>query len=216
MKNVLCYGDSNTWGACPFTGRRLGKGSRWPGILQELLGDQFEVIEAGLCGRTTVWDDPFDAYRNGRDMLVPTMRQAQLLDLLVIMLGTNDLKTHSAWQASMGMEALVHLAKAQTDTFRKGVANILVVSPVAVEEPYFATMADPSSLCTHEESLKFGAYYEQIARGAQVAFFHAAQVAGPKPQPQGDGIHLDKAGHTALAKALAPVVARLTEKTKKD
>ncbi len=214
MKTILCFGDSNTWGACPYTGRRLS--SRWSRVLQTILGNDYSIVEAGLCGRTTVWDDPFDPYRNGSHMLVPTMEQSGPLDLLILMLGTNDLKSHSAWEAATGADRLVALAKSQWHTFRKGVPNILLVSPALVMEPYFAMMADPNSHCTHAESQKFSAYYEAYARRAQVGFFDAATVASPKPQPEGDGIHLDKSAHFALAQALAPVVIQRTEKTKKD
>ena len=69
MRTILCYGDSNTWGYDPVTGERLGREERWPGVLARELGDGYAVIEEGLNGRTTVWDDPIDPYRNGREYL---------------------------------------------------------------------------------------------------------------------------------------------------
>lgn len=66
MKTILCYGDSNTWGYDPVTGGRLERDRRWPGVLRTQLGEGYLVIEEGLNGRTTVWDDPIEGYKNGR------------------------------------------------------------------------------------------------------------------------------------------------------
>ncbi len=202
MKTIICYGDSNTWGACPYTGNRYGSHIRWTGLLQTALGGDYRIIEAGLNGRTTIYSEPDDPYLNGQDMLVPTMRQAEPVDLLILMLGTNDLKRHSAFDATIGILQLVRTAKRESALFTKGKAEILVISPVTVEEPYFDTMADPRGHCNHEESLKFAQLMQYGARQERVHFLDAAAYAAPKPQPDGDGIHLDKEGHKELAAAV--------------
>ena len=96
MKSILCYGDSNTWGCIPLPGldpaSRFPPATRWPGVLRRELGDGYWIVEAGLNGRTTVWDDPLEPHRNGRKLLLPTLLTHQPLDLVIIMLGTNDLK----------------------------------------------------------------------------------------------------------------------------
>ena len=96
MKTILCYGDSNTWGCIPLTGaqppRRYGPAQRWPGVLRRELGDGFGIVEEGLNGRTTVWDDPLEPYRSGKELLVPCLLTHQPIDLVIVMLGTNDLK----------------------------------------------------------------------------------------------------------------------------
>ena len=94
MKTIVCFGDSNTYGRDPVTRGRLDKKTRWPGVLQNTLGEEYEVIEEGLNGRTTVWDDPVRGgpKRNGSLYLLPCLESHTPIDLLVIMLGTNDLK----------------------------------------------------------------------------------------------------------------------------
>ena len=96
MQTILCYGDSNTWGCIPLTGahppRRYGPAQRWPGVLRRELGDGFWIVEEGLNARTTVWDDPLEPFRSGKELLAPCLLTHQPLDLVLIMLGTNDLK----------------------------------------------------------------------------------------------------------------------------
>ena len=92
MKTILCYGDSNTWGYNPSMGGRYARDERWPGVLRKELGEGYLVIEEGLNGRTTVWDDPIEGYKNGKTYLVPCLETHKPLDLVIILLGTNDLK----------------------------------------------------------------------------------------------------------------------------
>ena len=91
MRTILCFGDSNTWGDPPGGNGRFAWHERWTGILQSSLGDGFRVIEEGLCGRTTCFDDPFSPNRNGLAYLTVALETHCPLDLLIIMLGTNDL-----------------------------------------------------------------------------------------------------------------------------
>ena len=92
MKTVLCFGDSNTWGYDPATKNRFPRDVRWAGILAGLLSPDYQVIEEGLNGRTTVWNDPIEGYKNGRDYLIPCLETHRPIDLVILMLGTNDLK----------------------------------------------------------------------------------------------------------------------------
>jgi len=92
VKRVLCYGDSNTWGYDPATRRRFAPDFRWTGVLANRLGPDHLVIEEGLNGRTTRWDDPIEPGRNGLALLRPCLDTHEPLDLVIVMLGTNDLK----------------------------------------------------------------------------------------------------------------------------
>jgi len=96
MKTIMCYGDSNTWGCIPLTGQqppwRYGPAQRWPGVLRRELGDGHWIVEEGLNGRTTVWDDPLEPFRSGKELLAPCLLTHQPIDLVIVMLGTNDLK----------------------------------------------------------------------------------------------------------------------------
>ena len=79
MKTILCYGDSNTWGYDPASKGRLGIDARWTGVLARELGTAYRVLEEGLNGRTTVWDDPIEGYKNGREQLVPCLESQRPL-----------------------------------------------------------------------------------------------------------------------------------------
>ncbi|MFZ4768284.1 MAG: GDSL-type esterase/lipase family protein, partial [Roseimicrobium sp.] len=97
MKTILCYGDSNTWGFVPESiteafPRRHPRDVRWTGVLQRELGAEYHVIEEGQNGRTTVHDDPINLHRNGRTYLPACLESHKPIDLVVLMLGTNDLK----------------------------------------------------------------------------------------------------------------------------
>ena len=119
MAAILCYGDSNTWGCIPLQGPepagRFPPETRWPGVLRRELGDGHWVVEEGLSGRTTVWDDPLEPHRNGRTLLPPTLLTHQPLDLVIVMLGTNDLKHRlnaSAAEIATGAGMLVDIVAA--------------------------------------------------------------------------------------------------------
>lgn len=89
-KVILCYGDSNTWGYNPATAKRFPREIRWTGRLQALLGKEYVVIEEGLNSRTVVWDDPVNGYRSGLSYLIPCLDSQKPVDLVIVMLGTND------------------------------------------------------------------------------------------------------------------------------
>ena len=92
MYEILCFGDSNTWGYNPATRERFPRDVRWTGVLQAALGKDFHVIEEGLNGRTTVWEDPVEGDKVGKRHLAPCLESQAPLDLVVLMLGTNDTK----------------------------------------------------------------------------------------------------------------------------
>jgi lysophospholipase L1-like esterase len=77
-KRVLCYGDSNTWGFDPVSKKRIDYQERWTGLLQNELGEAYQVLEEGLNGRTTVWNDPIEGYKNGLEYLVPCIESHSL------------------------------------------------------------------------------------------------------------------------------------------
>ena len=112
MKTILCYGDSNTYGLKSDLVSRYPRNVRWTGILQEKLGSEYYVIEEGLGGRTTVWDDPVEDYKNGKKYLLPCLDSHKPLDLVIIMLGTNDLKSRfsvTPFDIGASMENLVKI-----------------------------------------------------------------------------------------------------------
>ena len=94
MKQILCFGDSNTYGLIPgTTNQRYGWGTRWTSILDDKVRTKgYRVIEEGLCGRTTVFDDPFRTERRGTEMLPAILESHRPVDTIVLMLGTNSIE----------------------------------------------------------------------------------------------------------------------------
>ena len=207
MKTILCYGDSNTWGYVPGVGTRFPEDVRWTGVLQSALGADYRVTEAGLCGRTTIWDDPFNDGVNGRTTLLPILRQASPLDLVILALGTNDLRWYNAWDAAMGCDTLLQIIYTHKELFREQKPAALLVSPPLLAESYTLFMANPSSPCSREETKRFAAYYQSVAAFRNIPCFDAASVA--QAASHGDGAHLGPDGHRALGLALADKVKKL-------
>jgi lysophospholipase L1-like esterase len=140
MENtILCYGDSNTWGYEPLTGMRLLRKQRWTGVLQQLLRESYYVVEEGLNGRTTVSEESLRDGRNGLKALLPMLESHAPLALVILMLGTNDLKHHlnvSAHEPSSGIAALVQtIHKSAAGLHDAAPPKILVVAPCLVSFP---------------------------------------------------------------------------------
>ncbi|MDL2237631.1 SGNH/GDSL hydrolase family protein [Christensenellaceae bacterium OttesenSCG-928-K19] len=217
-KRILCYGDSNTWGFVPSRGfegkpyaERYPSDVRWPGALQRLLGGGYTVIEEGLNGRTTVWDDPVKPYRNGLRYFEACVESHAPLDLIVIMLGTNDLKTHINGSAYVSAEGVGKLAQRalQSQCGREGAApQLLLVSPILITEeveqaPFGGEFREVSEAC-RQSGLLAGCLQAKAA-GLGCAFLDAARYA----QAAADGVHLDEKGHAALAQAVKQKVEEL-------
>ena len=112
-KHVVCFGDSNTHGYCAKTGGRFDENQRWTCLLQKKLGDQWLILEEGLSGRTTTFDDPIHEALSGLDYIYPCLMSHEPVDLLIIMLGTNDTKERfgaSAECIALGLKRLISKA----------------------------------------------------------------------------------------------------------
>jgi lysophospholipase L1-like esterase len=202
---IVCFGDSNTHGADPVDGGRLPRDVRWPGILRAALGAGHEIIEEGLGGRTTVFDSPIAPGRRGSDYLLPCLWSHKPVDLVIIMLGTNDHKRIygvTANEIASGAGVLVDLAR-QSLAGPGGLPPMVVlVSPVPVGEA-----TERSEVwgfgAAREESARLVAALRVAAAERGVPFFEAGSVATVSPL---DGVHLDAEAHRALGTALAPIV----------
>lgn len=210
MKSVLCYGDSNTWGAATRSrpDDRYAPDERWPGILRAELGSDWLVIEEGLNGRTTVSDDPIEgADKNGRTYLLPCLKTHRPLDVVVIMLGTNDLKARfnkTAWEIAQGVGVLVDIVKAAGAGRGGGVPEIMVICPSIVLDslPLHADMFAGAPA----KSREMARHYAAVAAERSVHFLDAGTVIASSKH---DGFHLDPEAHLALGRAVAPLIARL-------
>jgi lysophospholipase L1-like esterase len=210
MATVVCYGDSNTWGAMPMSGRivpqRFSAHERWPGVLGEALGAGHTVIEEGLNGRTTCLDDPVEgAHKNGLKFLPVVLETHAPFDLLIIKLGTNDLKYRLSMQPddiADGVGLLVDTAKRSISGPGDKPPAILVVSPAPLVELTWLAGMFAGGL---EKSRRLGAEMARVAADRDVAFLDAGAVV---MSSKVDGIHLDAGEHRKLGSAVAEMVPK--------
>ena len=199
MSNILLFGDSNTWGLVPgsVTGERYPQNIRWAGILREKYPSH-GISEEGLCGRTTVFEDPLKEGRKGIDALKEILKKGTF-DAAVIMLGTNDCKTvYGASAREIGGGAAICL-----DETEKYISpdRVLLVSPVALGENVWKPEKDPEfSKESVKVSRELKKVYGEIAEKRGCAFLAASDLAGPD---EADDEHLNEEGHRALAEAVA-------------
>ncbi len=199
VKRILCFGDSNTWGFTPVTGERYPKDVRWTGILAKHPG--WEVIEEGLSGRTSVFTDVLKPWANGLDHIEPTVLSHEPLDVLVIMLGTNDMKLYVANCPEASAMGVVMLAKKALNVATYTKFKVLIIAPPIISDdrkkngPPMRQIDDSSLSNSHE----FAALYKEQAELNGFDFLDAASVAVPSAA---DGVHLTPEGHMALAKAV--------------
>lgn len=203
MKRILCYGDSNTWGHTPISGSRYGEDIRWPGVLAALLGPNYRVIEEGLNGRTTVFDDPLQEGRNGKTYLLPCLLSHHPLDVVVLMLGTNDMKQRYGLPAediARGAGVLAQIILNSGSGPDNSAPKLILLSPPALGK---LTDFGPMFAGAPEKSLKLAAACKVIAQKIGCSFVDiAAEVrAGNR-----DGIHLEPEGHRRLAELAAEAI----------
>ena len=210
MKTVLCYGDSNTYGYMPGYGTRYPREIRYPGRLQMILGDEYNVIEEGCSGRTTLYDDPIDGWKNGMDYLLPCLYSHRPIDIMILMLGSNDLKLTfhlTAEQIAESAGKLVDVVKSFTAEKQEFVPKIILVSPPEIGKDIrtsaFYGAFDEGSI---EESKRFPEFFRKVANQRDCIFFDAAKYIYPS---EVDSLHLTPEGHITLAKELAKVVMEL-------
>ena len=205
---ILCFGDSNTYGYKPDGSGRFNNEIRWTGLLQKRLGENYQIIEEGLCGRTTVFQDVLREGRRGIDLIGTLIESHNPIDLLVVMLGTNDCKTRynaSAAVIAAGLEKVLEKAVKAA----KNELKILVVSPIelgkGVGEEGYDIEFDKNSEETSKELAK---EYKKVAEKYNYAFLSAAQYARPSII---DREHLDEEGHAQLATVIEKKIVSILE-----
>lgn len=199
MKQILCFGDSNTYGLIPGTLQRYDSDVRWTGILAEKLRNKdYRVIEEGLCGRTTVFDDVLRPGRKGTELLPILLESHRPLDLVVLMLGTNDCKTVYNTTADIigkGIEKLLDQIKSDNPHTR-----VLLISPIylgeGVWEDGFDKEFNQTSVAVSKD---LGRIYRKIAERRGLLYLDAAEYASPG---EADREHLNETGHRLLADAI--------------
>lgn len=207
-RSLLCYGDSNTHGTAPMAALgdldRFGRDLRWTGHLAEGLSPEWEVIEAGHPGRTTLHDDPIEGpHRNGLRILPAVLESHRPLDLVILMLGTNDLKGRfsvNATDIALSLEKLISAIRASGAGPDGEAPEVLLVAPPPIEETgclagIFAGGA--------AKSRQLGARIAEAARRADVPFVDAGDHIAVSPL---DGVHYEEDAHAVLGQALLRAV----------
>lgn len=214
---VLCYGDSNTWGCIgkwvesDEPSERFDTDIRWPCVAQKELGGDFHIIEEGLGGRSTIYPHPTEPWKNGEPYLAPCLHTHRPLDLVVIMLGTNDLqlkKDITAEELPNGISRLIDIVQSHKKAGRGNVPpKILIIAPIEVRPsaPNGRTAVYAKFRCDigGELSRKLPEVYARVAEEKGCYFLNAQNYAQPGPA---DGVHFDAESHIRLGKAVAKFI----------
>ena len=204
MKNILCFGDSNTWGYSPQDGSRFPPNVRWTGTLQKTLGIDYNIIEEGLNGRTTfINEEGEDArpFRSGSDVFSMILESHRPLNLVTIMLGTNDLKLEfnlSVEEIAQGVKELCEIVLS-SEYLIDNPPKLLLISPIHIgstiqpdQEEFFEQ--------AREKSYQFAEHYQRVAEELGIHFLDAAKIVSPS---EGEGVHWDADQHIKFGKVLA-------------
>ena len=209
MKNVLCFGDSNTWGYSPQDGCRFPPNIRWTGVLQESLGNRYHIIEEGLNGRTTfINEEGYEArpLRSGSDVLQIILESHRPLDFVTIMLGTNDLKLEfnlSVEEIALGAKELCETVL-NSEYLVDNVPQILLISPTHIGS---TIMPDQEEFFNQarEKSYQFAEHYQKVATDLNIHFLDASKIVTPS---DGEGVHWDADQHVKFGKYLAETIKK--------
>ena len=212
-KHILCFGDSNTHGYCADSadcadgGIRFNESERWPRRLQSLLGEDYLVIEEGLSGRTTCFDDPIHEGLSGLDYIYPCLKSHETVDLLIIMLGTNDIYNYPALTPETigdGITKLITMAKNSQWGRDFKALRILVMAPIALKRaaPNGRVLVYNKYRAEEGEALSklYPSVYKKIAAETGCDFLNAAEFAAPC---DADGLHMSAEDQITLGKAVA-------------
>ena len=200
MKKIVCYGDSNTFGYNPKDNSQFDENTRWPSLLQRYLGEDFEVINEGMCDRTGFVTNPKGFEFSAQKHFPKLISKYDDIDILILWVGTNDLQFQydiSIGTIEKGLQKLIDLAKEKTK-------NIIMVSPVILDEKvlegFFKIQFDEKSIV---KSRKLGKIFSQIANSNNCDYFDVNKIVAPSDF---DGLHYDENGHKIIANKLAEFV----------
>lgn len=211
MHTILTFGDSNTHGTPPIEvrgeARRFPAGVRWPTVVHGELGPDWVLVEEGLPGRTTMFDDPLmGSQMDGRLGLKIALNSHGPIDVLTIMLGTNDSKMMFGTdpeRITAGIAALLGISQSQEMQDRHGGFKTLLICPptVKVQGPIKDVFYRAD-----EKSAALAPHYKNLAEHWGIGFFDAGSVIETSAQ---DGVHFTADAHQALGKAIAEAVRSL-------
>ena len=217
-KHIVCLGDSNTHGYCADPAdcadgalARFNEDERWTKRLQKALGEDYLVVEEGLSGRTTVFQDPLYEGLDALHYLYPCLKSHEPVSLLVIMLGTNDTKERigaNAYAIGLGMRRLIQKAQTVDCWGPNGKPNILVMAPPIIGEGLKTSpVADEMGVGAVEKSRLVPAEFRRVAAECGVHFLDVGEVGCEFNQI--DFMHLTNKGHARLAETLAELIPQI-------
>lgn len=201
---ILCYGDSNTLGYISSSNHlRYGNDKRWTKVLANFLGDNFEVIEEGLNSRTLISNDlrPGKEGKNGYEYLIPCLDTHDPIDLVILMLGTNELKnTYNKSAKEIGElleEYFVKTILNRKSQFKESYPKLLIVTPPVINEYTEYCKKDNKYLGATEKSKQLNTIYEDLAKKYNCYFLNNDGL-----DVGIDGVHLTEESHKKLAELL--------------
>ena len=211
QKNILCFGDSNTHGYNSKTGGRFDVNERWTKLLQKNLGDDYYIIEEGLSGRTTSFEDPVFEGLCGLNVIYPCMMSHEPLDLVIIMLGTNDTKDRFNANSFIIGKGLERLAQKTIDIHAawRGAPNVLLIAPPPIHPDYAKTAiaGEMGDKCV-ERSRGLAKEFKDVADRLHCHFLDAGSIPGIEMYPY-DWMHLSLESHKLLADELTKVMKEI-------
>jgi len=201
---ILCFGDSLTWGFDPEKRNRMSEHDRWTGVLQDLLGERYTIIEEGQNGRTIATDDPAEGEKNGLNYIIPCIESQNPLDLMILMLGANDLKRKFSYTAmDIAGEMQIFLEKVLSyNHFRMNdhMKILLIAPPIIGADAKDSWLADDFDFENAVKvSSQFASWYEQLAQMYDCYFLDASKYAEVSSV---DGVHFDAENQRKLGRAI--------------
>lgn len=199
MKNIICYGDSNTFGFNPKDGSIYDENTRWTSVLQKKLGQEYKVINEGMCDRTGFVNNPKGFSFSAPEHFPEFISQSENIHILILWIGTNDLQFQyniSFEAIEQGLDNLLKLAKTKA-------TKIIIIPPVILNKKildgYFKCQFDETSI---SKSKQVGTIYKTLANIHNCDFFDVNNFV----EPSDDGLHYDKKSHYIIAEKLAKLL----------
>ena len=203
MKNIICYGDSNTFGYNPKNSSRYDENARWTAILQKNLDSEYEVINEGMPNRTGFVDNPEGVLFSAQKHFPQFLSKIKNIYLLILAIGTNDLQSQYNINSAViakGLENLIRTAKEKTN-------NIIIIAPTILNENilngYFSSMFDRKSIEKSKEVIEI---YKQSADANQCMYFDINTFVAPSDF---DGLHYDENSHKIIADKLYEIIKNI-------
>jgi lysophospholipase L1-like esterase len=204
-QKILCFGDSNVWGYISNSvHQRYSVAERWTGILQQTLGDDFEIIEEGLNSRGIVKGDsrPGKEGRSAIEYIIPCLDTHDPIDHIVILLGTNELKSEcglSVEQIGQNMETFLGVIQGRSSQFRDIKPGIILLAPTLVNEDTDYCKKGDKYKGARQKSIDLGPVFEKLAGSLGIKYLNLGPIASVGE----DGIHMTLEGHKVTAAAVA-------------